>query len=227
MNIRDLQMWLNVRGANLVVDGLRGPATRKAILDTFINRSAPAVTPSEIAQIAARLGGSPRQLAAVAKVESAGGGWDNQGRLKCLYERHYFWRRMQVIIPILSNPTPGGYTVDADGDGINDSWEKVADAAMRSPIAAFESASFGKFQIMGAHAKSLGYANAIEFVWAMSRSERAQYDALAKFIEVNNLRAAFKQLSTNPDHCRKFAAGYNGKNYEKGGYHRKLAAAMS
>lgn len=227
MDLRDLQLWLNAHGARLVVDGLRGPATRKAILDTFINLDAPAVTPSDIAQIAARLGGAPRQLAAVAKVESAGGGWDNQGRLKCLYERHYFWRRLQVVIPILSNPTPGGYTIDADRDGINDSWEKVADAAMRSPIAAFESASFGKFQIMGAHAKSLGYANAVEFVWALSRSERAQYDALAKFIEVNNLRTAFKQLSTNPDHCRKFAAGYNGSNYEKGGYHRKLAAAMS
>lgn len=226
MNLRDLQLWLNAHGASLVVDGLRGPATRKAILDTFINLDAPAVTPSDIAQIAARLGGTPRQLAAVAKVESAGGGWDNQGRLKCLYERHYFWRRLQVVIPILSNPTPGGYTIDADRDGINDSWEKVADAAMRSPIAAFESASWGKFQIMGAHAKSLGYANAIEFVWALSRSERAHYDALAKFIEVNGLRQAFKQLSTNPEHCREFARRYNGSGYEKGGYHRKLAEAM-
>ncbi|ALC11202.1 N-acetylmuramidase domain-containing protein [Sphingopyxis sp. 113P3] len=226
MNLRDLQMWLNVRGANLVVDGLRGPSTRKAILDTFINRSAPAVTPAEIAQIAARLGGSPRQLAAVAKVESAGGGWDNQGRLKCLYERHYFWRRMQVIIPLLSNPTPGGYTIDADGDGINDSWEKVADAAMRSPLAAFESASWGKFQIMGAHAKSLGYGNAVEFVWALSRSEKAHYEALARFIETNGLTKAFRALSTNPDDCRAFAKGYNGTAYEKGGYHRKLAEAM-
>lgn len=226
MNLRDLQLWLNAHGARLVVDGLRGPATRKAILDTFINLDAPPISPADIAQIAARLGGTPRQLAAVAKVESAGGGWDNQGRLKCLYERHYFWRRLQVIIPILSNPTPGGYTIDADRDGINDSWEKVADAAMRSPIAAFESASWGKFQIMGAHAKSLGYANAIEFVWALSRSERAHYDALAKFIEVNGVRQAFKQLSTNPEHCREFARRYNGSGYEKGGYHRKLAEAM-
>lgn len=226
MNLRDLQLWLNAHGASLVVDGLRGPATRKAILDTFINLKAAAATPADIAQIAARLGGSPRQLAAVAKVESAGGGWDDKGRLKCLYERHYFWRRMQVIIPLLSNPKPGGYTIDADGDGINDSWEKVADAAMRSPIAAFESASWGKFQIMGAHAKSLGYGNAVEFVWALSRSEKAHYEALARFIETNGLTKAFRALSTNPDDCRAFAKGYNGAAYEKGGYHRKLAEAM-
>ena len=226
MTLRDLQLWLNAHGASLIVDGLRGPATRSAILNVFVNRSAPAVTSADIAQIAARLGGTPRQVAAVAKVESAGGGWDNAGRLKCLYERHYFWRRSRVLIPVLSNPTPGGYTIDADRDGINDSWEKVADAAMRSPLAAFESASWGKFQIMGAHAKSLGYSNAIEFVWALSRSEAAHYDALAKFIEVNGLRTAFKQLSTNPDHCRAFARGYNGSGYEKGGYHRKLAEAM-
>ncbi|WP_054589875.1 N-acetylmuramidase domain-containing protein [Sphingopyxis macrogoltabida] len=234
MNLRDLQLWLNAHGASLVVDGLPGPATRSAILNLFINRSAPAVTSQDIAQIAARLGGTPRQVAAVAKVESAGGGWDDAGRLKCLYERHYFWKRLRILIPVLSNPTPGGYTIDADRDGIKDSWEKVADAAMRSPIAAFESASWGKFQIMGAHASAdpkrrdqvVYQGNAVEFVWWLTRSERNHYEALARFIEVNGLRGAFQRLSTNPDDCRAFARGYNGGGYEKG-YHRKLAEAMA
>ena len=226
MDLRDFQLWMNAHGANLVVDGKRGPATRSAILNLFVNRDAAAVTPADISQIAARLGGSPRQVSAVSAVESAGGGWDNAGRLKCLYERHYFWKRLRVKIPLLSDPTPGGYTVDADRDGINDSWEKVADAAMRSPVAAFESASWGKFQIMGAHAASLGYASAIEFVWALSRSERAHYEALARFIEVNGLGNAFRRLSTNPDDCREFARRYNGGGYEKNAYHRKLAEAM-
>jgi hypothetical protein len=234
MTLRDLQLWLNAHGASLVVDGLRGPATRKAILDTFINKKAPAVTSADIAQIAARLGGTPRQVAAVAKVESAGGGWDDAGRLKCLYERHYFWRRIQVIVPLLANPTPGGYTIDANRDGVNDSWEKVADAAMRSPIAAFESASWGKFQIMGAHASAdpkrksqvVYPGSAIEFVWWLTRSERNHYEALARFIEVNGLVNAFRALSTDPESCRAFARGYNGSQYEKGAYHTKLAAAM-
>lgn len=223
------QAWLNMRGAPLkgaalVVDGKRGPATRAAILDTFINKSASAVTPDEIARIAARLGGTSRQVAAVAKVESAGGGWDDAGRLKCLYERHYFWKRIRIKIPLLSNPAPGGYTIDADRDGINDSWEKVADASMRSPVAAFESASWGKFQIMGAHAVALGYGNAIEFAWTLSRSEFAHYEALARFIEANGLLSAFRALSTDPADCLAFARGYNGKGQK--GYDRKLAEAM-
>lgn len=232
MNLRDLQLWLNARGASLVVDGKPGPATRSAILNVFINKNAPAITPQDINQIAARLGGTPRQVAAVAKVESAGGGWDDAGRLKCLYERHYAWRRLRVVIPFLSNPTPGGYTVDADKDNINDSWEKVADLAMRSPIAAFESASFGKFQIMGAHASAdpkrkdqvVYQGTAIDFAWWLTRSERNHYEALARFIEVNGLTKAFRSLSTDPSDCLAFARGYNGKGQK--GYDRKLAEAM-
>jgi hypothetical protein len=161
----------------------------------------------------------------VSKVESAGSGWDNAGRLKCLYERHYFWKRLRIVIPLLSNPAPGGYTIDADRDGINDSWEKVADAAMRNPIAAFESASWGKFQIMGAWAKQLGYPNAIEFVWQLSRSEAAHYRALEAFITVNRLGPAFRALSRDWRTNTPFARAYNGPKQK--GYDVKLAEAMA
>lgn len=224
MNLADFQLWLNAHGASLVVDGKPGPATRAAILNIFVNKSAPAATTADLNRIAARLGGSTRQLAAVAKVESDGGGWDDAGRLKCLYERHYFWKRWKIKIPFISDPTPGGYTIDADHDGINDSWEKVADAAMKSPIAAFESASWGKFQIMGAWAVKLGYANAIEFVWALTRGEVAHYNALAAFIEVNNLVGPFRALSTVWTTNTRFARGYNGPKQK--GYDHKLAEAM-
>ncbi len=226
MTLKDLQLWLNARGARLTVDGKSGPKTRAAILDLFVNRTAPAITEAEIATIAKRLGGTVKQVAAVAAVESAGGGWDNAGRLKCLWERHYLWRRIKLAVPGLSNPTPGGYTVDADADGINDSWERLADAAMRWPGLAFECASFGKFQIMGAWGADLGYGSALEFVWALTRSERAHYEALARYIEVNGLGGAFRALSTDPETCRAFAKGYNGSGYAAGGYHTKLARAM-
>ena len=77
---------------------------------------------------------------------------------------------------------------------------------------------------MGAHAKSLGYANAIEFVWALSRSERAHYDALASFIEVNGGVSKFRALSTVWQHNTAFARFYNGKGQK--GYDHKLAEAM-
>jgi len=224
MTLAEFQTWLNAHGASLTVDGKGGPATRAAIFAVFTNRNAAAVTDAQIASFASRLGGTVKQVRAVSKVESGGGGWNDQGQPKALYERHYFWRRMQVIIPLLSNPAPGGYTIDADRDGLNDSWEKLADAAMRNPIAAFESASFGKFQVMGAWGTKLGYANAIEFAYSMVSSEAAHYEALVRYIEKFGLVAAFRKLSTDWRDCTDFARGYNGKGQQ--GYDRRLAQAM-
>lgn len=226
MTLRDFQRWLNAHGAQLVEDGMPGPRTRNAVFSIFANRNAPAITHEQLAGFAKRLGCTVKQINAVAAVESSGGGFLDSGLPKVLYERHYFWRRMRIVIPLLSNPAPGGYTIDADKDGLNDSWEKIADAAMRNPIAAFESASFGKFQIMGAWGSKLGYPNSIEFAYSFSRSEAAHYEALVRYIEVFGLRAAVQQLSSDPETCKAFARGYNGKNYAKLGYHIKLARAM-
>lgn len=222
-----LQRWLNITGNfGLAEDGKFGPLTRSALIEVFRNRSAPAITEAEMQKVADYLGAPLRNLKAVAKVESAGGGWDDEGLLKCLWERHYLWRRVKVAVPFLSNPKPGGYTIDADRDNINDSWEKLADASGRFGIKfAGECASFGKFQIMGAHWKALGYAHVIDFVWQLSRTEWAHYDAFGRFVRVNNLIGALKWVDGNAENCRAFAKGYNGGAYEKHNYHGKIAAA--
>lgn len=223
----DLQRFLNDRTlANLVLDGKPGPKTRAAILSGFTNRNASPVTIAQVQMIADRLGASLRQVQAVAKVESNGGGWNAQGQPTALYERHYAWRRLRIKIPLLADPAPGGYTLDADRNGINDSWEKLADMAMRNPVVAFESASFGKFQVMGAHWKHLGYAGPVEMVWTLRDHESAHYDMLARFIERNGLLVALRRLSTNPQDCVEFARRYNGPAFAKNAYHHKLAAAM-
>lgn len=222
-----LQLKLNTLGADLEPDGRGGPKTRAAAIETFRNLSAPAATAVDIQRTAEKLGGSLKQLRAVSLVESRGGGWDDTGLLKALYERHYAWRRFKVILPFLSNPTSGGYTTDADNDNINDSWEKVADGACKWGQISFEFASWGKFQIMGAWWKKLGYPSVIDFVWQLSRSEATHYDAVARYIQVNNLTQAFRNLSTDPRTCEAFARGYNGRNYAEKGYHLKLAAKMA
>jgi hypothetical protein len=231
---KGLQRWLNIKaGCGLVEDGIGGPMTRAAIIEAFRNREAPAVSAGQMITIAARLGCTVRQLKAVAKVEGGGSGWDDAGLLKCLWERHYLWRRVKTWAlwtaarqSYLSNPSPGGYTIDADRDGINDSWEKLADATLLFGAgAAFECASFGKFQIMGAHWKALGYPTVLDFVWALSRDEAAHYDAFARFIEVNGLAPALRRIDGNPEHARPFAKGYNGGGYERGNYHAKIAVA--
>lgn len=223
-----LQTWLNVMGLTppLAVDGAGGPMTSAALYAAFANPHAPKVTPNEVAVFAHRLGGTVAQVQAVAEVESSGGGFLPTGHPKILWERHYFWKRLQIKIPLVSDPAPGGYTLDADHDGINDSWEKLCAAAMRAPAWAFESASWGKFQVMGAWWQKLGYGSAIEFAWSMRESEAGHYEALVRYIERYGLIDAFCSLSSSPDACRNFAAGYNGGGYEKYGYHQKLAAAM-
>lgn len=223
----DLQRFLNTRtGAALVEDGKGGPKTRAAIIAGFTNRDATPITTAQVQMIADRLGATLKQVQAVAKVESNGGGWNAQGQPTALYERHYAWRRLRIKIPFLSDPAPGGYTLDADRDGLNDSWEKLADMAMRNPVVAFESASFGKFQIMGAHWKTLGYAGPVEMVWTLRDNESAHYDMLARFIIHNGLLPHLRLLSTNPADNVGFARRYNGPKFAKNRYDHKLAAAM-
>ena len=225
MRARQMQTWLNAHGANLVVDGKFGPLSRAALIETFRNTNAPAVTDDDIEALASRLRCSTRQIKAVAKVESGGGGWDGTGLLACLWERHWLWRRVKLAVPGISDPTPGGYTIDADRNGINDSWEKLAQGVSLFGPIAFECASFGKFQIMGGHWKALGYPSVLEFVWRLSRSEAAHYDAFARYIEANGLLNALRRVSNNPDTCRAFAKGFNGPAYYKHDYQRKIAQA--
>lgn len=220
------QAWLNARGAKLAIDGKAGPKTRSALIEVFRIRNAPAASGEDIAEIAAKCGFDLRAMKALAQVESGGSGWDSSGLLACLYERHYLFRRIKISFGVLSSASPGGYTVDADRDGINDSWEKLADASCRWGMGTvFECASFGKFQIMGAHWKALGYLSAPDFVYSLAQHERAHYQAFARFIGANGLRGALNRIDGNPENCRAIAKGYNGSGYAAGRYHEKIAAA--
>ncbi len=222
--IATIQRWVNSKGVPCPIDGIPGPVTRGCLIEAFRNKVAPAISPEGIRALALRLGCTERQIKAVAKVESAGAGWDKQGLLTCLYERHYLWRRIKVAVPFLSDPTPGGYTIDADGDGINDSWEKLADAAMRWPLnTVLECASFGRFQVMGAHWKVLGYESVVDMVYGMTRTEAAHYEVFARYLEVNNLVGALRAVDGNPANCTPLAVGYNGKGQR--GYDGRIAQA--
>lgn len=222
-----LQEWLNAKGMKpqLVVDGKAGPATREAFLLMFINRQAPQIEQADLEGFADRLGCTVAQLSAVAEVESGGGAFFTSGHPKILWERHYFFKRLQIHIPMISDPKPGGYTLDANRNGVNDSWEKLADAAMRSPAYAFESCSWGKFQIMGAWWQKLGYPSAAEFAWSMRESEVAHYEAFVRYIETFGLTAALRAVDGNPMNARPLAKGYNGPNYAKFNYDIKIANA--
>lgn len=52
---------------------------------------------------------------------------------------------------------------------------------------ALSSASWGSFQIMGFHAKNLGYSSTQEFVDKMYIHEREHLRAFGRFLEVNGI----------------------------------------
>lgn len=229
MRVDQFQHWLNDHGAAIAVDGKAGAQTQSAMLSVFANPNAPAISEADLSTFARRLGGTPEQLRAVAAVESGGEGFDLRGRPKILWERHHFWKRTAGAFGLswFSNPTPGDYTNDSNRNGISDSWEKLCQAAAKDPLKAFESCSWGKFQVMGFHATKLGYENAIEMAWSLTRSEAAHYELLMRFIQASNLTDAFRSLSTTAADCQPFARGYNGPGFARFAYDAKIAAAVA
>lgn len=221
MTLKEFQEFLNRHGQSIVADGVGGPATRAAIKAAFANTSAPAVTDADIVGFAERLQCSVRQIRAVAAVESSGGGFTDSGRPKILFERHYFHRLTngRFGVSAWSNPKGGGYQE-------MDSWEKLAHAACQDPLAALASASWGKFQVMGAHAEKLGWENALAMAYSMVKSEAAHYEALVRYVWNFGLTEEIRKLSTNPADNEAFAKGYNGPAFRKFDYHNKLAKAM-
>lgn len=215
-NRKAFQRWLAVKD-----DGIVGPATIAAYDGRMVNLCAAAVTDADIRRFAADLGVSAKQVSAVAKVESAGGGYDNKGRPKILFERHYFWRLTDGAYPqaAWNQPKGGGYS--------EDSWGKLKSACRLDPVAALSSASWGKFQIMGAHWPSLGYPSVFAMVQSIVDGEVGHYDALARFIRVNGLQDEMLAISAKPADNVPFVLKYNGPNgVQQNKYHERLASAM-
>lgn len=221
MNVGELQRWLFEHGQSLVIDGIGGPGTRAAIVAAFTNKAAAEVSDADITMLASRLGCTSKQIRAVARVESGGKAFDDQGRPKILFERHLFHRLTngEHSVTSFSNPLSGGYN--------EDSWEKLAKAACVDPEAAFASASWGKFQVLGTHWKALGYPSALELAYSTVKSEAAHYELLARFIEHNGLKPALAKLSDRAADNEAFARAYNGPNFRKFRYDEKLAVAMA
>ena len=238
MNVKELQLWINakIKSEGLAItplnpDGLPGPLTRSTFILLFVNKNARAIDETERLLIAKSLGDvNTKRIRAVAQVESAGSGWFDSGLPKILYERHYFHKFVKKTISwvtgFISNPSSGGYTVDANKNGINDNWDKLAAAVCIDPYGALQSVSIGSFQVMGRWYKDCGYKHPIDMLWAARNSEYEHWKMLAGFIKANNLTKAFLAISTNASDNVRFVEAYNGPAWRKNDYANKLAKAM-
>lgn len=229
---KQLQKFLQEKGHySGAIDGIVGTGTKNAILACFVNKQAPAISHAEKLKLAERLGDKDtNRINAVAKVEANGSGWLKTGQPKILYERHKFWQfnddPRAPKSTYFNYPQWGNYTIDADKNGIDDSYDKLLKACEYDPVAAFKAISIGAFQVLGEYHKHMGYATPWEMLYAATNSEKAQYELLVSFIEMKKGQSKFLALSTRPDDCRPFALIYNGKLYAKHDYHGRLAAAV-
>ncbi len=180
----------------------------------------------EIRQAAAEAGLEPAALLALAEVESAGQVFAMvEGRQEPLirFEGHYFDRRLsgqkqaQARAQGLASPVAGAI---ANPRSQADRWKLLKRAAAIDAKAAYESASWGLGQVMGAHWASLGYTG-VEALVAEARSGAfGQVRLMVGYIENTGLTQALRSHDWPA-----FARGYNGPGYRKNAYDEKIAEA--
>lgn len=176
----------------------------------------------DLPRIGAMIGVGEDEIHAVLEVETAGGGFDKQGRVRMLFEPHVFYRelsgpkRAKAVAAGLAYPAwrAGGYP--------KDSYPRLIEAMTISPSAALRSCSWGLGQIMGFNASLAGYGTAEDMVRAFAEDEKNQLAGMVKFITTAGLDDELRAHD-----WAGFARGYNGKHYAKHGYHTRLAAAFA
>lgn len=185
------------------------------------------LTETDYKSAAQTLGASFAAVKAVAFVESNGAGFLPDGRPKILFERHIMFAQVTQKFgaakakewaakhPDIINEKPGGY------EGGTKEHDRLGRAAKLDRDCALVSASWGAFQIMGFHSRTLGYPTLQAFVNAMYSGESAQLDAFIRFIKADPvLVRALKGLD-----WAGFAKRYNGPAYAKNKYDEKMSDA--
>lgn len=182
----------------------------------------------EIKTVAAQMQVEAAALAAVADIES---GLIPHimvaGRLEPLirFEGHYFDRRLtgtaqaQARRQGLASPQAGAVKNPASQAA---RWQLLSQAAAINRKAAYESTSWGMGQVMGAHWAWLGYASIDAFVAQARAGTSGQLRLMALFIDKAGLVDALRRHDWPA-----FARGYNGPNFARNSYDRKLALAYA
>lgn len=176
----------------------------------------------DFAIIGRQIGVGEDEVRAVVEVETAGGGFDSQGRVKMLFEPHVFYRevsdekRGRAIEQGLAYQRWGEKPYPAD------SYPRLLLATKIDRPAALRSASWGLGQIMGFNAKAAGYRSAEDMVLDFLDDEERHLRAMIRFIISEGLDDELRRHDWSA-----FARGYNGAGYARNGYDTKLAAAYA
>jgi N-acetylmuramidase-like protein len=173
-------------------------------MDEFQAKDLTPVSSADIADAALQLKCEVAAIEAVAEIESNHAGFTN-GKPTLLFESHQFHKltygQWDGVHPDISTPT-WVYNYGPAGDH---QYERLAEAMQVSRAAALQSASWGKFQIMGSNYEAAGYDNVEAFVADMCESEAHQLDAFVCFLQNTGADADLQAKD-----WMRFARSYNG-----------------
>ena len=223
------------RQNNLVVDGIVGQKSWSVLFEKeqeFLRYNDKLLAESDLMTFANKFGLELAAVKAVNEIESNGKGFLIDGRPKILFEGHIFWKQLnqrgvnpsQLLVKRVENVLYKTWTKKFYEGGVKEYYrlEKAAGMSDLPAVhdAAYASASWGSFQIMGFHWQSLGYSSVDNFVAKLYEHEREHLYAFGKFLEVNNLIRHLKSKNWT-----KFAEGYNGSGQAANKYDQKLKTA--
>ncbi len=210
------------RRARLVVDGIYGPKTEAVVKGQETGRL---LRHAALDEAATTLDVDLASIMAVNEVESRGLGFVRDNLPVILFERHVFWRQLvarKIDPKPLADKYPGVVSQKRGGyaGGISE-YTRLSVAKSICMPAAFESCSWGLFQIMGFHWELLDFESVEDFVAYQQASEDNQLRTFVRFIVADkDLHRALKQRRWST-----FARIYNGPAYAENLYDVKLARA--
>ena len=221
----------------LVIDGIVGSKTWSKLIEaqnalTLFNDKF--LSESDLQDFANAYDLELAAVKAVNEIESLGKGFLIDGRPRILFEGHVFWRELKkrgvnpedFVSTNTKNVLYEKWTKNYY-EGGKQEYDRLEKAAGMSDIdavheAAYASASYGAFQIMGFHYSSLGFPSVDSFVAQLYTHEKEHLKAFGKFCEVNNLIRHLKSKN-----WASFARGYNGPAFKENKYDIKLANAYT
>lgn len=236
---RDAVMDFQLKN-NLIVDGLVGAKTWSTLIEKdqqLVLFNDKFLSESVIEEFAKQFLLEIAVVKAVNNVESRGKGFLIDGRPVILFEGHVFWKELekrgidpnanmsQKYVNVLYKSWVK--TFYEGGAGEYTRLEKAAGMSDKPEFhdAAYCSASWGAFQIMGYHYKALGYASIDHFVSQMYSHESEHLKAFGKFISINTISGKPLIDWLREKNWAKFARGYNGAGNEQNKYDIKLQNA--
>lgn len=221
----------------LVVDGIVGVKTWAVLLEKdtrTVSQTDKFLKESDLAGFADEYNLELAAVKAVNEIESSGKGFLINNKPKILFEGHVFWNELKkrgidpnsyynpdsrnILYPKWTRAFYQGGVKEYDR--LNEAISLNHDPSFKE--AALSSASWGSFQIMGYHAKNLGYPSVDDFVSKMEMNEGEHLKAFGKFLEKNGCLPHLRNKN-----WAGFARLYNGAGYKENKYDEKLAKAYA